>query len=232
MKTLVLIPARSGSKGIPGKNIKKLAGKPLIQYTIEAAKAVFPTEDILVSTDAKEISKVAENCGLSVPFLRPADLSTDHSSSHDVIIHALEYMKNQGREYNTLVLLQPTSPFRNGAHIQEALKEFKSEIDMVVSVKESEENPYYTLFEESENGFLKHSKEGNFTRRQDCPSVYTYNGAIYIVNIKSLLEKPMSKFTKVKKYVMSELESIDLDTPLDWDLAELVLEKYLSNRSI
>lgn len=228
MKTLVLIPARAGSKGIPGKNIKELGGKPLIQYSIDAALTNFPAEDILISTDSAEIKAVAEKCGLKVPFLRPEALATDTSSSYDVILHALDFMSEQGKEYDQLVLLQPTSPFRNGQHLKEALALYTHDLEMVVSVKESDENPYYTLFEESGNGFLEHSKKGNFTRRQDCPPVYAYNGAIYIISVSAVRNKPIGQFTKVKKYVMSDITSVDLDTPLDWDLAEIILKKYLS----
>lgn len=228
MKVLVIIPARAGSKGIPGKNIKILGDKPLIQYTIDAAISVFDKEDILVSTDSKEIKAVAEKCGLNVPFLRPDNLSSDTATSQDVILHAIDYMEKQGKNYDTVVLLQPTSPFRNSEHIKAAIALFDEETDMVVSVKVPEENPYYTLFEESENGFLHRSKEGKFTRRQDCPNVYAYNGALYVMSIESLKSTSIAEFDKVKKYEMSDLHSIDLDTPLDWDLAEIVLNKYLT----
>ena len=96
---------------------------------------------------------------------------------------------------------------------------------MVVSVKKSDENPYYSLFEEDENGFLEKSKEGHFTRRQDCPKVYSYNGAIYIINADSLQSCTLSEFKKIRKYIMPSINSIDLDTPLDWDFAELVMQK-------
>ena len=122
MKALVIIPARSGSRGIPGKNIKLLGDKPLIQYSIDAAIKVFNKEDILVSTDSKEIKVIAENCGLNVPFLRPDELATDFTSSQDVILHAIDYTQQCGQNYDTVVLLQPTSPFRNAQHIEEAIK--------------------------------------------------------------------------------------------------------------
>ena len=228
MKVLVIIPARSGSRGIPGKNIKLLGDKPLIQYSIDAALKVFNKEDILVSTDSKEIKVIAENCGLNVPFLRPDELATDFTSSQDVILHAIDYMQQRGQNYDTVVLLQPTSPFRNAQHIEEAIKLYDKRLEMVVSVKVSDHNPYYTLYEESDNGFLTQSKKAKFTRRQDCPNVYAYNGAIYVMSIDALKTKSIAEFDKVKKYEMSELHSIDLDTPLDWDLAEIVLNKYLT----
>lgn len=228
MKALVIIPARRGSRGIPGKNIKLLGDKPLIQYSIDAALKVFNKEDILVSTDSKEIKVIAENCGLNVPFLRPDELATDFTSSQDVILHAIDYTQQRGQNYDSVVLLQPTSPFRNAQHIEEAIKLYDKRLEMVVSVKVSGHNPYYTLYEESDNGFLTQSKKAKFTRRQDCPNVYAYNGAIYVMSIDALKTKSIAEFDKVKKYEMSELHSIDLDTPLDWDLAEIVLNKYLT----
>jgi len=222
MKPLVIIPARGGSKGIPNKNIKLLKGKPLIHYTIEAALACFPKEVIIVSTDAEEIKKCAEQLTLNVPFLRPEYLATDTATSYDVILHAMNYANENGLTFDTVILLQPTSPFRNGKHIAEAISLYTEELDMVVSVKKAEENPYYSLFEETDGGFLTRSKEGNFTRRQDCPEVYSYNGAIYIMNAKSLRNSNISEFRKIRKYVMGALESVDLDTELDWKLAELI----------
>lgn len=217
---LVLIPARGGSKGIPGKNIKELGGKPLIQYTIDAAIKVFDKEDILISTDDKKIKEVVEKTGIEVPFLRPAHLATDSAGTHEVLIHALDYSKSLGKNYQKIMVLQPTSPFRTSAHIQEAMKLYNDDLDMVVSVKETKSNPYYVLKEENEQGFLINSKVGNFTRRQDCPKVWELNGAIYIINVESLRRAPISEFSKVKKFVMDDRSSIDLDDEIDWNLAE------------
>jgi len=228
MKPLIIIPARGGSKGIPGKNIKLLGGKPLIQYTIEAALKVFPKERIIVSTDDEQIKKVVENLGLSVPFLRPPELSSDTASSYDVVLHTMNYAEQNAIDYDLVVLLQPTSPFRTYIHISEALSLFSADLDMVVSVKEADENPYYSLFEEDKNGLLEKSKTGSFTRRQDCPKVYSYNGATYIMNKNSLLKGSISEFKKVGKYVMSPIDSIDLDTMLDWKFAQMVLDEKKS----
>lgn len=224
MKTLYLIQARGGSKGIPKKNIRLLAGKPLISYTIEAAQQVANNEDICVSTDSVEIKKVAEEWGLKVPFLRPAELSSDHSTNEDVLLHALEHYRNNGREYEYIVLLQPTSPLRTGSHIKEAMQRVTDKFDMVVSVKETNSNPYYVLFEENEEGELAPSKNGHFTRRQDLPVVYELNGAIYIIRIKSLLQKTYKSLSKTK-YVMPKSASIDIDDEIDLKIAELMLKK-------
>ena len=222
MRPLVVIPARGGSKGLPGKNIKLLNKKPLIQYTIEAAREVFDDKSIYVSTDDDEILKTVECIGLKVFFKRPEKLATDTANSRDVLLHAIDFFKNKnGFEPDCIILLQPTSPFRNSLHIKEALKLYTSYIDMVVSVKETESNPYYVLFEENVNGFLKKSKEGNYTRRQDCPRVWELNGAIYIMNTNSLREKKIGEFDKIIKYEMDSETSIDIDNELDWNLAEL-----------
>jgi N-acylneuraminate cytidylyltransferase len=227
MDPLVIITARGGSKGVPDKNIKLLGGKPLIAYTIEAALGVFPAERIIVSTDSEKIKQAAEKCDIEVPFLRPAELATDTASSYDVILHAMDQANQLGIIYDTVILLQPTSPFRNAQHIRGALALLRENDDMVVSVKVSEENPYYSLFEENSDGYLSRSKEGSFTRRQDCPNVFSYNGAIYVMRAESLRKETIGSFKKVRKYVMSDLESLDIDTPLDWKLAELIMKEGL-----
>jgi CMP-N,N'-diacetyllegionaminic acid synthase len=224
MKPLVIIPARGGSKGLPGKNIKPLLGKPLIHYTIEAARQVFEDSQIMVSTDDESIKETVEQLGLKVPFIRPSELATDHSTAFEVLMHAIQYAETNQYYPDTLILLQPTSPLRNNIHIKEALQLFQKEVEMVVSVKETTSNPYYVLFEENENGFLDKSKMGNFTRRQDCPKVWEYNGAIYIIDIQSLKKQNSLNFNKVIKYEMDERSSVDIDTEMDWMIAEYILK--------
>jgi CMP-N,N'-diacetyllegionaminic acid synthase len=222
MKPLVVIPARGGSKGIPRKNIKLLNGKPLIHYSIETAQKIFLDEIICVSTDDQEIKQISELMGIKVPFLRPAEFATDSAGSQEVLMHAISYYEKQGYFADTIILLQPTSPFRTSDQIAEALKIYDTNIDMVVSVKETKSNPYFVLFEENKEGFLNKSKEANFIRRQDCPKVYELNGSIYIINVESLKQKKISDFTIIKKYVMDSTSSVDIDTPLDWEWAEFV----------
>ncbi|OOG68946.1 CMP-N-acetylneuraminic acid synthetase [Algoriphagus sp. A40] len=226
MRPLVVIPARGGSKGLPRKNIKDLGEKPLIQYTIEAAREVFNDDVICVSTDDKKIKEVVESLGLKVPFLRPPELASDTSGTYEVLLHAIDFYQNRGYIPDTLILLQPTSPFRTGIHIKEALALFDNSLEMVVSVKETKSNPYYVLKEEDSNGWLVNSKESNFNRRQDCPKVWEVNGAIYLINIEALKSKKINELSKVKKYVMSEESSLDIDDLVDFELAEIFLEKY------
>jgi len=227
MKDLFLIPARGGSKSIPGKNIKILNGKPLIYYTLDAACAVASPEDICVSTDSDEIIRVVRKYGLGVPFKRPDYLATDAAGSYDVILHALDFYEQRGMQYDRVILLQPTSPFRTGTHIQEAISLYQSGLDMVVSVKIAHANPYFNLFEESTEGFLMRSKSGSFTRRQDCPVAYEFNGAIYVMNVLRLKIEPHTNFSKIRKYVMTEEDSLDIDTGHDWIIAESIFSRKI-----
>ena len=225
--TLYLIPARGGSKGVPGKNIRPLAGLPLISHTIRhAIKAGANIEDIVVSTDSEEIRKVAETEGISFPFMRPAELAGDKTGSYEVIIHALDEMKRMGREYQKVILLQPTSPLRSADDIVLAEKLWTPEIDMVVGVRPARTNPYYNAFELDSDGMLHISKgDGLFTRRQDAPEVWEYNGAIYVMGVRSLRRSPLSGFRKIIPYPMPEERSIDIDSPIDFVLAETIIEK-------
>ena len=228
MRSLVIIPARGGSKGIPHKNIKPLAGKPLVYYTIDCSRQIVTDEDICVSTDDPEIIKCVEDYGLKVPFVRPAELATDTAGTYEVLLHALDFYDKLGKEYDTIILLQNTSPFRTAKNVEEAMKLYSSAIDMVVSVKETTSNPYYNCFEEDCNGFLQISKgDGLFIRRQDVPKAYEYNGAIYIINPNSLRKMPLGRFTKRVKYVMDDLHSVDLDHMIDWKFAELIINEGL-----
>ena len=225
-KALIIIPARGGSKGIPHKNIKELAGKPLIYYTIDAARQVANDKDICVSTDDDETIKIVESYGLSVPFKRPDYLATDTCGTYEVLLHALDFYEQKGIKYDIVILLQTTSPFRQGTHILEALKLYSPSIDMVVSVKDSPSNPYYDCFEEDKEGFLEVSKgDGLITRRQDAPKTYQYNGAIYIINPDSLKHMPLNQFRKRVKYYMDEIHSIDIDSNNDWIISQLMIEQ-------
>lgn len=228
MKPLVLIPARGGSKGVPRKNIKELNGKPLIQYTIDAVRNLFDDSHLYVSTDDVQIKRIVEQLGLAVPFIRPKELATDSTGTEEVILHAVQFAESQDYYPTEVILLQPTSPFRNRQHIVEAIETYKlSDCDMLVSVKETKSNPYYILFEESNNGYLTKSKAGGFVRRQDCPKVWELNGAIYIINVSSIKKKPISMFDKIVKYIMDETSSHDIDTIMDWKLAECIVKEKM-----
>ena len=219
--TLILIPARAGSKGLPGKNTKLLNGKPLISYSIEFAIDNASTNDeICVSSDDNEVLKITKEFGVLVPFVRPSELASDNATTYDVVMHALNHYKQIGREFEAVLLLQPTSPFRLKEDFNALVATFAQGCDMAVTVKEVKENPYFTLFEDNNNGFLIKSKNGDFERRQDCPKVYAYNGSMYLMKATSLLAQKLNEFKRIKKVLMPESRSIDIDTMADWVAAE------------
>lgn len=226
MIPLIIIPARGGSKGIPKKNIVPLNGRPLIDYTITAALAVAPQSRIILSTDSEEIAAVARQCGLDVPYRRPAALATDTAGSREVILDAMDWADLHGIGYDAVVLLQPTSPLRTADDVRDAMMLYDDDIDMVVSVAEARSNPYYNCFEADENGYLHVSKgDGLYTRRQDVPPAYEYNGAVYVINPRSIREMPMGVFTRRVPYVMPASRSVDIDAPIDLIMAAHLLEE-------
>jgi CMP-N,N'-diacetyllegionaminic acid synthase len=227
---LFIIPARAGSKGVPGKNHKVLGQYPLIQYSINYARHFVSDHQICITTDDVAILELAKELNLAVPFVRPKELSSDTASANDVIQHAIQYYESVGQFFTTVVYLQPTSPFRLKQHLIEAYQYYVNEpVDMVVSVCESPLNPYFSLFEENEKGYLNRSKKlpEGINRRQDAPSVYTYNGSIYVISIKALQSKPLHQLEKIKKYIMPDDYLIDIDTMKDWYYAEFLLTKNL-----
>lgn len=225
MKALYLIPARGGSKGIPYKNIKLLNGKPLIQYSIEIARALASDNDICVSTDDEKIKDVVESSGLKVPFIRPDYLASDTASTGDVIVHALDFYKQQGINYDVVILLQPTSPLRTVKNVKDCLALYTPDLDMVTTVKESAVSA--VLCRENSNGYLEKIIGKGNVRRQDAEKLYEYNGAVYVMNAKAVKEKGLGNFSKIKKSVMEEDNSIDIDTMIDWYLIELIMSKNI-----
>lgn len=223
MKALYLIPARGGSKGIPYKNIKPLNGKPLIYYSIEVARQLAEDTDICVSTDDETIKDVVEKIGLKVPFLRPSYLASDTATSNDVIVHALNYYAEQGKVYDVVVLLQPTSPLRSVQNVKDCISLYSPEYDMVTTVKESSISA--VLCRENSEGYLEKIFSKEKVRRQDAEKLYEYNGAVYVINASAVKEKGLGGFVKIKKQIMSEINSIDIDTMFDWFMAEVILEK-------
>jgi CMP-N,N'-diacetyllegionaminic acid synthase len=225
MGTLFLITARGGSKGIPGKNIKILGEKPLINYSIDLARKFVSDDYICVSTDSKEISDVVSKKGLSVPFLRPAELASDTAGTYEVILHCIDFYKDK-LKFDKLVLLQPTSPFRLKSDVEACLKNYTNACEMLVSAKVTKANPYQLLFIENPYGFLEKVIQGNEAqRRQDMPKVFQLNGAVYVYNVDSLKQKHIRDFTKIKYHEMQEINSVDIDEPIDWDWAEYLIKE-------
>lgn len=232
MKILAIVPARGGSKRLPGKNIKILNGKPLIQWAIESALGVDDISRVMVSTDSQQIANVALESGAEVPFLRPDNLATDTSSSSVVIKHALDYYKDQGECFDFVLLLQPTSPIRNKKHIEQAIALLRSKnADAVVSVCECEHSPLWTntLPENlSMDKFIK--DEIKHTRSQDLPLSYRLNGAIYLSKVSRFYEEnTLFLSSNIYAYVMDSESSVDIDHELDFLLAETILNYKVNN---
>jgi len=225
-KILALIPARGGSKGLPRKNIKPLLGKPLIAWTIEQAKNSKYIDRIVVSTDDEEIAEISRKYGAEVPFLRPKELARDDSPTIDAIMHAINWFEERGEFFDILVLLQPTSPLRTTEDIDNAIKLFLNDKEALslVSVKENEHSPFWSL--KIEDKFLNplFGEEYFKKRRQELPKSYMPNGAIFISYI-DILKKYKTFYTpKTIAYVMSPERSVDIDNEFDFLLAEFILK--------
>jgi len=214
---LAIIPARSGSKGVPRKNIKDLNGKPLIAYTIEAAKHSKYIDKVIVSTEDIEIKDVAIKFGGYVPFLRPNELATDSSPSIDAILYTINKLKQEYDYFPKYIcLLQCTSPLRTAKHIDEAfLKLQQTNMDAVVSVCEAEVNPYWSNIFKGDKLEYFLEKGKTITRRQELPDIYRMNGAIYIIKTDVLMETKTFEPENLTGYIMDDISSIDIDTFLD-----------------
>lgn len=220
---LVVIPARGGSKGLPGKNIKNLCGKPLICYSIDIARAITSDEDICVSTDDPKIVDVVENYGLKVPFIRPSELASDTATTNDVLLHATRFYETRSKMYKRILLLQPTSPLRRIEEVKEAISIYRDDIDMVVSVVKS--HAPAVLCNDNDAGFVELVYNKNAGGRQELSTFYEFNGAIYVINVQSLKNKGLGGFDKRIKYVMPKESSIDIDDIYDFMLIEAILKQ-------
>ena len=218
---LVVIPARGGSKGLPGKNIKDLCGKPLIAYSIDVARAITTDDNICVSTDDVQIKHVVEGYGLSVPFIRPAELATDTATTNDALLHAIDYYEKKGKVYDIILLLQPTSPLRKVEEVKDAINLYRNDIDMVVSVTKS--HAPAVLCNENKNGYIELIYNQKAAGRQLLTTLYEFNGAIYVINVNSLKSKGLGGFNKRIKYEMPKESSIDIDDIYDFYLVESII---------
>lgn len=225
-KILAVIPARGGSKGIPGKNIKNLNDKPLIAYTIEEGKKSSCIDKLIVSTEDEEIADISRKFGAEVPFLRPAELSKDNTPGIDPILHAVNWFKDKDCNFDYIMCLQCTSPFRKYFQIDEAVEMLiEQDADSIVSVCESETTPYW--MKKIEDGKLKDFLDGNifYTRRQDTPKVYRLNGAIYLAKTKILMDIKNWYTENTLPYIMDEMSSIDIDNIMDFKFADLLMRE-------
>lgn len=227
-QVIYIIPARGGSKGLPGKNLQRLGDKPLIAWTIEAALNASVKGKVVVSTDSPEIAAIARALGAEVPFMRPDELASDTASTMDVVFHALEWYKKNNEHFSTVVLLQPTSPLRNASDIDTALVLMKNKnAGSVVSVSECAHHPLWanTLAADgSMKGFLKEEVKGK--NRQQLPVYYQLNGAIYISDTEKLYRNKNFLNDETLAYIMPAERSVDVDSELDLLVAgQLILKK-------
>lgn len=225
-KFLAIIPARGGSKGIPNKNIMDICGKPLIAYTIEAGKKSKYIDEIVISTDSNSVKAVAEKYGARIPYLRPEELSNDTAKSIDVILHAIDFYKNNNMTFDYIILLQPTSPLRTSEDVDKAIEKLiNNNGESLVSVCEADENPI--LMRTIQDDKLREviSFEGGNLRRQDLPTFYIFNGALYINSNDMLLNQKKFVDENTIPYVMDKRKSVDIDNMLDARLVEAIIKE-------
>jgi CMP-N,N'-diacetyllegionaminic acid synthase len=229
MKILAVIPARGGSKGVPRKNVVKIDGMPLIGYTIKAALESKYFSDIVVSTDDLEIAEISKILGAQVPFIRPKNLASDEAQSAPVIEHALHFMESKKDvRYDAVMMLQPTSPLRTSRHIQESIDLFLSqECDSLVSVVSVGGNHPFRMKRLVGNQLVNYIDQGfwDMRPRQTLPDVYIRNGAIYLINRNVFVKCKQLIGSRCLGYVMSDIESSNIDTLIDLKIAELLIRE-------
>lgn len=232
---IAFIPARGGSKGVPGKNIKEICGKPLIAWTIEAAKKAKGIDRVIVTTDDLAIAAVAQEYGAEVPFLRPAELSSDTASAIDVYLHATEYVMNvTDQKLDKFMVLLPTVPLRNEKHIEEALAQFERDgATTLISFAEAEvpASWYHKLDEEGRVHNAGFGQGVTMTNRQNNETYIVPNGAIYILDYELLKNKRTYYCDNTVAYIMSREDSIDIDYPIDFEFAKCLMEKRVNDNN-
>ena len=228
-RTIATICARGGSKGLPGKNIRPFAGRPLIVHTIAQALACSDIDGVYVSTDDERIADVARDAGGTVPYLRPAALATDQAGKLPVIEHLVAHLEAQGEQIERIVDLQPTSPLRESADIAAALRA-NPQAQLVFSVSEAADNPYFNLVEPGADGWVHLSKGQGTARRQDVPPVHAVNGAIYVWQRAALAHAAVHGMWSVNAavYVMPRWKSVDIDTLEDFEYAQWLHDRHVA----
>lgn len=232
MKTLAVIPARSGSKRVPGKNIRSFAGKPLITWSIQFAKSAGYFDRVVVSTDSEDVARLARAEGIEVPYLRPPQIATDTSKTIDAVMHALDLEAAAGRGYDLVALLQPTSPIRLLARWDDAYSMISSaSCDAAIGLAPVRDHPYHVYKLTSEGRmapFVEGGEDLRVARSQDLPLAYRIAGNLYLVRVQALRE--LGTFFPPRSFgVVCEapIEDVDIDTEEDWQRAEALVESYL-----
>ncbi len=221
-----IICARGGSKGVPKKNIMPLGGKPLIAHSIETLKSCPMIKRIIISTDDPAIAETARAYGAEVPFLRPAELAGDKISKIPALQHAIRFLEEQGEKIDIIIDLDPTAPFRTVQDIMRCVEELqKTDTDSVVTVCEAHHNPYFNMLEQNHDGYLELSKKpaSPVTCRQDAPKVYQMNSGAFAAWRDTIMEKGTYFTGRMRGVVMPEDQSLMIDTPLEFDIAEMML---------
>ncbi|MGE7769402.1 cytidylyltransferase domain-containing protein [Viridibacillus arvi] len=219
-RILAIIPARGGSKGVQRKNVRDLAGKPLIAWTIEEAKKSKYITNLILSSEDPEIIEVAKSYGCDVPFIRPTELAQDDSTSIETVLHAI----SQCPQYDYVVLLQPTSPFRTVEDIDGCVEQvLQNNSDFCISLTEPAKSPYwmYTLDNKVMRPLI--DQKEMVLRRQDLPKVYALNGAVYVAKVKRFIEEQTFFTNDTTGYVMPSKRSLDIDTEIDFKICERLL---------
>ena len=231
MKVLGTICARGGSKGVKNKNIREIAGKPLIVHTIEYFKKWEKVDRIVCSTDSKEIADIAKKYGAEIPCMRPPELATDTASKIPVLQHIVKTCEQQDNyKYDIIVDLDPTAPLRKRKFLEEAFKKFvDSEVNNLFSVTEARKNPYFNMVEVDKHGYAHLCKAGSFVRRQDAPQVYELNASIYIYKRDFLINMNSIYSDKSIIYEMPAITSVDVDREIDFLFIEFLLKSGVFN---
>lgn len=227
--TIVTICARSGSIGIPGKNIKPLLGKPLIGHTIEQALTLREADHVLVSTDSEEIAAIARTHGAETPFLRPASLATATTGKLDVIAHLVDWAETHLGPIGRIIDLDPTSPLRSIGDIRDCLALLDAETDVVITACEAEKNPYFNMIEYQPDGNVRLVKQtkNRYLSRQSAPKVFSMNASIYVWWRHTLSAGLWNGRTKL--HVMPRERSVDIDEPVDFMVVEALMRKANGN---
>ena len=228
IRNLCTISMRGGSKGVPNKNLRELQGKPLMAITITQALQSKLFEHVVVSTDSIKIAKIAKTYGAEAWFLRPAEHATDEAPKLPAIRYAfLESEKYYGHQFDILVDLDATSPLRKVNDITKAYQQFVDEdADILITASPSRKNPYFNMIERIDGRIdIVKKLEKSFVRRQDAPKVYDMNASIYIWKREAILKYDTLFLDSTSLYVMPEERSVDIDTELDWDFVEYMVEK-------
>jgi len=228
-RVLGLVPARGGSKGIPRKNAKPLAGKPLLAYTAECARAARSLTRTILSTEDAEIAQIGRDCGLDVPFMRPAELARDDTPTLPVVAHALETLAEAGERYDAVCLLQPTNPLRRPEDVDACVALLaRRGLDAVFSMRAvpHEHNPHWVFFEDAD-GLLRLSTGGTepIPRRQALPPAYCRDGSVYVTRSAVILERRSLYGDRVGGWLVDQDAHVNLDTPADWAAAERLLAR-------